>query len=74
MTGFFADDRVIPTDSEYTLQRVAHELHFIVKEYNLITSTQKTKAMAFIKLETVGSKTILIIINVLIILNTFIYK
>lgn len=57
MTAIFSDARVTLADSEYTLQRAAHELYFIVTEYNLITSTQKTKAMSFKKLEPVGSKT-----------------
>lgn len=53
MTTLFADDQAVTADSEGTLQRAAHELHLIAKEYNLIISTQETKVMAFKGLEPV---------------------
>ncbi len=47
MTLLFADDQVMISDNEDTLQRALYELQMIIKEYNLEISIQKTKSMAF---------------------------
>jgi len=43
----FADDQVIISDNENTLQRALHELNKIILDYNSEISIQKTKNMAF---------------------------
>lgn len=41
MTLLFADDQVMISDNEDTLQRALYELQMIIKEYNLEISVQK---------------------------------
>jgi len=42
-TFMFADDQVIISDNEDTLQRALHELNKIILDYNFQISIQKTK-------------------------------
>jgi hypothetical protein len=39
----FADDQVITADTEDNLQKAAHKLHWLITEYGLTISVQKTK-------------------------------
>jgi len=43
----FADDEVIISDNEDTLQRALHELSKIILDYNFEISIHRTKNMAF---------------------------
>ena len=43
----FADDQVIITATEDSLQKAAHKLNQIITEYGLTISVQKSKSMAF---------------------------
>lgn len=47
MTLLYADDQVIISDNEDTLQRALFELHKIILNYNFDISKNKTKSMAF---------------------------
>jgi hypothetical protein len=46
-TLLFADDQILIQDREDNLQQYVYTLHNLSKEYNLKTSIQKTKVMAF---------------------------
>jgi len=46
-TLLFADDQVIIADRKDNLQRAAHKLKQIIREYGLTISVQKIKSMAF---------------------------
>jgi hypothetical protein len=46
-TLLFADDQVITADREDNLERAAHKLNQIRREYGLTISVQKTKSKAF---------------------------
>jgi hypothetical protein len=57
-TLLFADDQVIIADTEDNLQNAAHKLHRLITEYGLI-SVQKTKSMAFKRLDPVRTKIVI---------------
>jgi hypothetical protein len=43
----FADDQVLIADTEDNLQKGAHKLNRLIREYGSTISVQKTKSMAF---------------------------
>jgi len=43
----FADEQVIIADTKDNLQKAAHKLNQIIREYGLTISAQKTKSMVF---------------------------
>jgi hypothetical protein len=46
-TLLFADDQVTIADTEDNLQEAVHILNWLITEYGLTISVQKTKSMAF---------------------------
>jgi hypothetical protein len=71
-TTLFADDQVIPSDSEDNLQTAICKLHKIITDYGLTISTDKSKVIVFKGRDPTRSK---MVINNKIIeqVNTFIY-
>jgi hypothetical protein len=55
ITLLFADDRVRLTDPKENLQRMIYKVHLIINSY-MITSTEKTKVIAFHGKEQVRAK------------------
>jgi hypothetical protein len=59
MTILFADDQVIMTASENSLQKLLYQLFKTASQYNLTTSTAKTKILALKGKELIRSKVVI---------------